>query len=184
MLLLGGLPFEAFSQSLFVRDSGVGEGERALVPRLLHVYCHRGEKLQASPFVQYPFAFHWQQSPCSLSTLTNFSLLLLFAGVPVAGLSFVASIASPHDLIHEFLHHGFCSLVVWLHVFWKNIQGIQRQHCLELIRILSDGISWIDNRTSSHIASKTRTPSPRKGIPIRSQKARRVSGVSVTRKYS
>ena len=57
------------------------------------------------------------------------------------------------------LHHGFYSLAARRHVLLKNVEGIRRQQCLELIKLSnscfvsrrpSDGISWTDNRTSSH----------------------------------
>ena len=99
-------------------------------------FCNRGENCKRFPVLHYPFCF----------PLTAISLLTLNAdGLPFASAFrrcpchgfFVSAlkIASPHDLIHEFLHHGFCSLVAWRHVLWENFQVIQRQHCLELNRL-------------------------------------------------
>ena len=52
----------------------------------LHVFWNRGENWKHLLFV-----FHWLQSPCFLSTLTAFPLLLLFASVPSTVLSFLTS---------------------------------------------------------------------------------------------
>ena len=84
LLLLGGLPFKEIFPSLFVFDFLRRRGTTWTRSTFTEIV----PKLQASPS---PFTFHWSQSPCFRSALTNFPLLLLFAGVPVTVLSCVAS---------------------------------------------------------------------------------------------
>ena len=85
--VLGGQPFEAFFPSLsvcfFERERKIG----VRPPRLLESL----RKLQASPAAHISFYFPLKAvSLFFLSTLTDFPLLLLFFGVPVTILSFLA----------------------------------------------------------------------------------------------
>ena len=97
LLPLGGLPSEECFPSFFVCDFTVAEEERVPAPRLLESW----RKLQAFPFVHFPFTFRWKHSSCFLSSLTDFPSLLLFAGVPVTVVSLLASKISGSHLLNR-----------------------------------------------------------------------------------
>ena len=119
-----------------------------------------------------------RKSPCFLSTLTDFPLFLLLADVPVTVRSFLASKLRALTFWFRKISGSSSACPSEEHL------GHTRQHCLELIRLAnpqkkkklsrrpSDGISWIDNRTSSDHVSKPSTSAPRKVTPIRPVKSR------------
>ena len=82
---LGDFPFEELFPTLCVCGLGAREDDCVFFPRLLSSW----RKLQASPFVHYPFAFHWKHSPSFLSTRACFPLRV-FINTPVSILSFLA----------------------------------------------------------------------------------------------